>query len=138
MKKLINIILIFLVIILASSCTITRKGVPTVPMNFQINLDMTNLEYLGEVTGTSTQAYFLGIPLGGRKYTAGVSMPTGIFLPPIPHSRGMNNAMYDALLSKPDADFVLPVSYVTVRQQMFLGSKVKLTLKTKAFKLKTK
>ena len=136
MKKLLNILMAFLVLFLIASCTITKKGVPSVPMDVHINLDMSNLEYLGEVTGTSTQAYFLGIPIGSRKFTSGVA--TGMFSSYIPQSRGMNNAMYDALTSKPDADFVLPISYETVRQQMFLGSKVKLTVKTKAFKIKTK
>ncbi|MFA6924211.1 MAG: DUF6567 family protein [Bacteroidales bacterium] len=137
MKKL-NIIAIIIVVLMATSCSITKKGVPSAPISVQINLSMENLEYLGDATGTSTQSYFIGIPLGGRKYKVGTAIPQGSLAISIPQSRGMNNAMYDALISKPNADFVLPISYEINKQQMFLGSKTTLTIKTKAFRIKTK
>ena len=50
----------------------------------------------------------------------------------------MNNATYDALLSKPDADFILPISVETKTSRVFLGKTKKVTLRGKAFKIKTK
>jgi hypothetical protein len=132
MKK----IFFLLAVILLASCTTTRKSTPTTSMNFQINLNIDNLVYIGDATGTSTQNYVLGIPIGGRKYKAGVSNQFNLIS--MLHMRSYNNAMYDALMSKPDADFILPISYEETTVQMFLGSKVTLTLKTKAFKIKTK
>jgi len=133
MKK---IFLLLTVVMLFASCTTTKKATPTSPINFQINLDLNDLDFIGEATGTSTQNYVLGIPIGGRKYKSGTTN-TG-FGSGILSGRGFNNAMYDALKSYPDADFVLPISYEKVRDQMFMGSKVTLIIKTKAFKIKKK
>jgi len=100
-------------------------------------LDMNDLDYIGEVTGTAEQHYFLGLPYGGRKYYSGSVTFTG--LPGIGGSfdRGFNNAMYDALMSKPDADFVLPSSTEVKVQRVFLGSTKRFTIKGKAYKIKT-
>jgi hypothetical protein len=133
MKK---IFLLLLVVMSFASCTTTKKATPSGSLNFQINVNMSDLEYIGEATGTSTQNYFLGIPLGGRKHKVGTINQN--FVLGNMSSRGFNNAMYDALKSHPDADFVLPISFEKVKDQMFMGSKVTLTIKTKAFKIKTK
>ncbi|NNE55143.1 MAG: hypothetical protein HKN32_03915 [Flavobacteriales bacterium] len=121
-----------------SSCTIRQKAVPMAPLNAQVNFTMDDLEYIGDVTGSATQSYVLGfIPYGGRKYHVGAMIPQG-FPIIIPNNRGYNNAMYDALMQKPDADFVLPVSFEIERQQQFLGNRQMLTLRCKAFKIKGK
>ena len=133
MKK---ILLLLAVVMLIASCTTTKKATPTSPVNFQVNLNLNDLDYIGEATGTSTQNYVLGIPIGGRKYKAGVTNSN--FGLGTMSGRGFNNAMYDALKSVPDADFVLPISYEKVKDQMFMGSKVTLIIKTKAFKIKKK
>ena len=57
---------------------------------------------------------------------------------PLPQSRGLNNAMYDALSQMPDADFVLPISYDTQVDQQFLGRREHLTIRCKAYKIKNK
>ncbi|HNW90409.1 MAG TPA: hypothetical protein PKN48_12150 [Bacteroidales bacterium] len=135
MKK---IFLLLAVLSLAlTSCTTIKKGTPVTPMSLQINLNMDDLEYIGEATGTSTQNYVLGIPYGGRKYKTAVAKFSSINLQSL-WNRGFNNAMYDALQSKPDADFVLPISFEETKDQAFLGSKRTLIVKTKAFKIKTK
>ena len=48
----------------------------------------------------------------------------------------VNNALYDALQTQPDADFVLPVSVETVKDVMFLGNKTTYTVRAKAYKIK--
>lgn len=130
MKKLIY--LFVGVALLASSCSTTKKSIPGAALNVQVNLDMDDLDYIGEVTGTAEQRYVLKMPMGGRKYYIGV-IGNGFAV-----DRAMNNALYDALLTKPDADFILPVSVETKSTYVFLGSKKKVTIKGKAFKIKTK
>ena len=130
MKKLIY--LFVGVAFLLTSCTITQVSRPGAPLNVQINFDMDDLDYIGEVTGTAEQHYLFGLPFGGRKYYTGV-IGNGFAL-----DRAMNNAVYDALLSKPDADFILPISIETKTSRVFLGSTKKVTVRGKAFKIKTK
>ena len=139
MKTIYYLIFVFAGMVIFSSCTITRQSIPTAPVHVQINLNMDNLEYVGDVVGTSTQSYVLKIPIGGRKYTAGVAAAQSSFVNmSLIHSRGMNNAMFDAMKSKPDADFLMPVSIESKKQQMFLGCRETITIKGKAFKIKTK
>ena len=116
-----------------TSCTQKFKSTPVAPVNVQVNVTMDDLEYVGEVTGTSTQSYLLGrIAIGGRRNHAGqVGGTIGL-----PQTRGVNNALYDALQTQPDADFVLPVSVETVKNVMFLGNKTTYTVRAKAYKIK--
>ncbi|MBL4754543.1 MAG: hypothetical protein JKY52_13230 [Flavobacteriales bacterium] len=130
MKKLIY--LFVGVAFLVSSCTVTQRSTPGAALNVQVNFDMDDLDYIGEVTGTAEQHYFLGLPYGGRKYYAGV-IGSGFAL-----DRATNNAIYDALLSKPDADFILPVSVETKTSRVFLGRTKKISIRGKAFKIKSK
>lgn len=135
MKKIMNLIVALGAVVLASSCTMLSKSVATSGLNTQVNLTMDNLEYVGDVTGSATQYYALGIPVGGRKYyTASVG---GLNLTSVV-SRGYNNALYDALMQKPDADFVLPLATEEKSNRMFLGRKQMITVRAKAFKIKSK
>lgn len=135
MKKILNLIAAFGAVVLISSCTTLSKSVATSGLNTQVNLTMDNLEYVGDVTGSATQYYALGIPVGGRKYyTASVG---GLNLNGL-LNRGFNNALYDALMQKPDADFVLPLATEEKSNVMFLGRKQMITVHAKAFKIKSK
>ena len=131
-------VLMVLLAVVFSGCTIRQKAVPMAPLNAQVNFTMDDLEYIGDVTGTATQSYVLGfIPYGGRKYHVGAMVPQG-FGVATQNNRGYNNAMYDALMQKPDADFVMPVSFEIIRDQQFLGNRQELTLRCKAFRIKAK
>ncbi len=122
-------------IMFLSSCTVMTKSTPSASLEARVNFTMDNLEYIGDVTGEATQTTLLGvIPVGGRRNHVG-SVSSGINLPA---SRQLNNALYDALMSKPDADFVLPISTSSVRNVMFLGNRSTLTVRAKAFRIKTK
>lgn len=121
-----------------SSCTMREKAVPLTPINAQLNFEMADLEFIGDVTGTTTQEYFLNIPYGGRLYHQGTVLSQGGVGIAVPRSRGYNNAMYDALMSQPDADLILPVSFERTVEQQFLGRKEILTVRAKAFKIKSK
>ena len=136
-KYFLYLTLIGVVVMSFSSCTIQQKVTPVAPLNAQVNFDMNDLEYIGEVSGTNEQSYVLGfIPYGGRKYHIGQAIPQGLGIA-LPGNRGYNNALYDALSQRPDADFVLPVSYEVTRHQQFLGNRQVLTVRCKAFKLKS-
>lgn len=131
-------VLLAAVLMTFSSCRINRKAVPVTPINAQINFDMDDLEYLGTITGSTTQSYFIGIPTGGRRYHQGVLLSQGLLQNPLPGARGYNNALYDALMQMPDADFVLPIAFDSQIDVQFLGRREYLTVRCKAYKIKSK
>jgi len=112
------------------------------PVNVQMNISMSDLDYVGDVTGTAVQSYVIGIPYGGKSkyYQAnlygGVNPPVAI--PFVGGDRGLNAAMSDAMNQHPDADFLIPFNIETVTNQEFLGSKRTYTVHAKAFKIKSK
>ena len=123
-------------LILSSSCTRQFKSTPVAPVNVQVNVSMADLEYVGEVIGTSTQSYLFGIlPIGGRRFHTGVLSQPGFLS--IPANRGTANALYDALQSQADADFVLPVSVEQTTNVMFLGNVTTYTVRAKAYRIST-
>lgn len=139
MKKLrIFLSLMLLGSLVLSSCTFQRKAVPMTQVNAQIIFDSDDIEFIGDVTGEAEQSYFLFIPYGGRKYHAGTMIPQGGLGIQLPANRGYNNALYDALQKKPDADFVMPVSFETTTHQQFMGRREILKVRFKAYKIKTK
>jgi hypothetical protein len=140
MKRNFYFLVIFFGFTLITSCSLRRigKAVPTSSLNTQVNLTMEDLDYIGEVKGTSTQTYLLGIPIGGkRQYYGQIGVgSSGFSRSPAFQNRGMDNALYEALNSKPDLDFVLPIAYDFEVNRMFLGRKVKINVRAKAFKIK--
>lgn len=127
------------VTMLATSCTSYKQAVPVAPMNAQVNLTMNDLQYIGEATGTAEQSYFVGLPIGGRKYHSGVAvsqMSLNNVGNLIPINRGYNNALYDALKKYPDADFILPISVTTTTVHQFLGRRDMLTVRFKVYRVK--
>ncbi len=139
MKNFRILMLLALIVMVATSCTVRQKATPVSPILTQVNFNMDDLEYVGDVVGKTTQSYFLIIPYGGRRYTRGILSSSGVGggQPGILATRGWNNALYDALMSKPDADFVLPVSYETTIDRMFMGRQETLTVRAKAYRIKT-
>ena len=134
------IFFIFIACLLTVSCRTGRiKSTPGANLNVQVNLSMDDLEYVGEINGSATQSYVMGLPIGGRRRHYGeVGIISGGSIRTYPRNRGFNNALYDALTSKPDVDFVIPISVSYEVERMFLGRKVKTIIKAKAFKIKTK
>lgn len=133
---------------LASSCSEgvfsigrqKRMITPVSPINTIVNLKYDDLEYVGEVTGTAEQTYVLGgIAIGGRRnHYVVLNQSGGELLSLVPTRRGVRNAVYDALSKKPDADFVIPLSYDITIDRMFLGRKEKVTARIKVFRFKQK
>lgn len=128
------------VTLFASSCTTYRRSVPVTPIIAQVNFDMEDLEFIGEAVGTAEQSYVIGLPIGGRKYHSAATVSqlgTGVGNL-IPNNRGYNNALYDALMKLPNADFVLPVSVNTTTSRQFLGRRENVTIRFKAYRIKNK
>lgn len=135
MKINLYILLVIFTVSGLSSCVTHRKVIPTSPMVSMINFDMDDLQYVGEVNGEAVQSYILGIPVGGernRYYSASFNFS------PYTSTRGFRNAMYEALMQKPDADFILPVGFSVESHKGFLGRKDYIKVKAKVFTLKTK
>ncbi|MEZ4755772.1 MAG: DUF6567 family protein [Flavobacteriales bacterium] len=125
------------VVLLFSSCTVYTKNIATTSVETQIQFKMEDLEYIGDVSGTATQTTVLGIiPVGGRRFH--VASIGGGGLVTVPQGRLFNNALYDALMQRENADIVLPLSSSSVRNGMFLGNKTTLTVRAKAFRIKSK
>lgn len=147
MRKLKYIYLFAGLLLLATSCTMHRRDMVGAPVNVQMNITMADLEYVGDITGTATQSYVLGIPYGGKKkyYSAGVRGGVGNPINPSPGilfaldtDRGMNAALYDASMQRPDADFIIPFNMETTVKAEFLGSIRTYTVHAKAFKIRSK
>ncbi len=140
--KLYKYIYFFLFLTLLSSCVVRKNAVQTSPFNTQVNFVYDDIEYITEVSGTSTQSYLFGlIPVGGRRNHQGVFSTTFLNNSPVTlklNKRGLNNALYDAISSKPDADYIIPVSYKVETTVMFFGRKETLTVKAKAVKIRNK
>jgi len=136
MKKIKAIYLLPLaVVLLFSSCTVYTKSIATTGVETQVQFKMEDLEYIGDVSGTATQTVLLGaIPIGGRRFHVANLGGGGL----VPSSRQFNNALYDALMQRENADFVLPLSSSSVRDQMFLGYRETITVRAKAFRIKSK
>jgi hypothetical protein len=143
MRKLKYLYLFAGMLLLATSCTTYQKSMNTAPINVQMNITMADMDYVGEVTGTATQSFVLGIPYGGRRFYYPIAefsgaSPLGGLNYTLLRNRGLSNAMWDALQQRPDADFLIPVSVDVKTNQEFLGSKKTYTVRAKAFKIKAK
>ena len=136
MKKIKAIILLPLaVVLLFSSCTVYTKTIAGTSVETQVQFRMEDLEYIGDVSGTASQSFLLGIiPIGDRRNHVANIGGGGL----IGNNRLQNNALYDTLMQREDADFVLPLSTSSVRDQMFLGHRTTLTVRAKAFRIKSK
>lgn len=121
-----------------SSCTLQRMSIPVAPVNVQVNLNMDDLEYIGEIEGEAEQTYLLGvIAIGNRRNVDGILLsPNGSSIQ-LPKRRGLANAYYDAFTSRDDIDFIMPVSVQSTANIMFLGAKEKVKVRAKAFRIKT-
>jgi uncharacterized protein DUF6567 len=135
MKKIKIFLSIPLLMLLFSSCTVQQKIMPAAPYSTSINFDMDDLEYLGEVSGTSTKSYFLFIPYGSDDHKSAVLVFPGNASKNM-QTKGFKTALYNALLQQPEADFVIPLSVDVTKNIMFMGKEEITTVKAKAFKLK--
>jgi hypothetical protein len=137
MKSLLLIAVLSLLIF--SSCSVNRKSISSAPLNATVNFTMDDLEYLGEIQGTATQNYVLGIPYGRTNYNYGRVLNQFMGMPvQTIQRRVISQALYTAMSQKGNADFILPLSSETKTDFLFLGRKETVTVKAKAFRIKSK
>jgi hypothetical protein len=137
MKKLKIILPILVAALLLGSCTIYKTTVPQANVHTQINVNLNDMQYLKEVTGSAVQSYVFGLPFGGEKYKAvAVSNISGSIAGVNLKNRGYNNALYNAMQKLQDADFIMPINMEIKSDRMFLGRQDSIIVRVKAFKLK--
>ncbi len=140
MKNTLRFIPALGLLLILGSCTVYKTSVPQAGVQARLNMEMTDLQYIKDASGTAVQSYFLGLPIGGTKYKRGMvtNCPGNLQELSGLHERGVNSAIYNALESTPDADFVLPVSMRIVSNKMFLGREDSIIVRVKTFKINTR
>jgi hypothetical protein len=149
--KIFNKILIpLIVLILFASCSVkTNKLMRTgsfMPTEVQLHQTMNDFELLGEgEVSVEYGRYFFffthlnlinGKEVARRNQTIINFNGSGDFSFKLLPDKKIRRAVYDMHIKYPDADFLVPVNIITEKQGMFLGSKVKQTMKVKAYKIK--
>ena len=123
----------------------TRAGT-FMPNDIQLHLTMDDFQYLGTQEVSASFKKYLGFitifnEINSQevaKRTVNIVNLFGNSNLPVKMDGTMMRALHVALVNVPDADFVVPVSIVTEKQQMFLGSVVTKKLKVKMYKVKEK
>ncbi|MBI4945942.1 MAG: hypothetical protein HY840_06030 [Bacteroidetes bacterium] len=139
--------------VLLTSCGIglrttrSARSASFMPNDVRLNVTMDDYQYLGTQEVSVSYKKYLGLftfynEINGKETTlrninlVNLSGPSAIGFYKLDFS--LFRALYVAMVNHPDADFVVPVSLVTEKEQMFLGSNVKKTLKVKIYKIKEK
>jgi hypothetical protein len=102
-------------------------------------MEWEDMEYVKDVQDSTVQSYLLGfIPVGGTRFRKGSVNANVINISTFSRKRGVRNAIYNVIKKVPDADFVVPTYQSTKIDRMFLGKKEYVTLRVKAFRIKSK
>lgn len=154
MQKVKTILLSTIVcFLLFTSCGIglrtsrSARSATFMPNDVRLNVTMDDYQYLGSQEVSVTYKRYLGFftfynEINGQETTlrniniVNLSGPTAITF--FKYDFTLLRALYAVMVKHTDADFVVPVSIVTEKEQMFLGSNVKKTLKVKIYKIKEK
>lgn len=145
MKKFI-VFTFSLLFVMLSSCGVgkdlTRKDLRTtsfMPNEVRLNLKFEDFEYLGEedviieykkVLGINILHSINGKPVNRNQInTLEIHGRSFIYIQP-----GMERALFETHRTIPNADILIPVYTITEKQNMFLASNVKKTLKVKAYR----
>lgn len=152
MKVLNKIFIPLILVALLSSCSVTtNKMMRTgsfMPTEVQLHQTMNDFEFLGEgEVSVEYSRYILlfshlnlinGKEVARRNQTIINFNGSGNFsLALLPNTK-IRRAAYDMHIKYPNADFLVPVNIITERQGMFLGSRIKQTMKIKAYRIKDK
>lgn len=124
----------------------TTRGGTFMPNDIRLNLTMDDFQYLGTQEVSASYKKYFGVftvfntinDQEVAKRTVNIVNLHGNSNLPVKLDAVMMRALHVALVNVPDADFVVPVSILTEKQQMFLGSVVTKKLKVKMYKVKEK
>ena len=150
MKVLNKILIPLIVLTLFASCSVkTNKLMNTgtfMPNDIRLNQTMSDFEFLGEGEVSVEYGRYLfffshlnlinGKEVARRNQTIINFSGSGNFSFTLLPNTKIRRAVYDMHVKYPTADFLVPVNIITEKQGMILGSKVKQTMKVKAYKIK--
>ncbi len=116
------------------------------PNDVRLNLTMDDFQFLGTQEVSASYKKYFGLftifnSINNQevaKRNINIVNLFGTSNLPVKLDGTMMRALHIALVNVPDADFVVPVSIITEKQQMFLGSVVTKKLKVKMYKVKEK
>lgn len=130
-------------ILCASSCSVTRQRAYS-PSLVQLNLQMSDLKYLGETEISVDYRTYLGVirvidAVNGEKYTGKEIHRTAINNGCIASqslSKPLNRASFKVFQDFPDADYAVVVKQERNIKRLFLGNDVSAKATVKVYKLK--
>ncbi len=116
------------------------------PNDIRLNQTMSDFEFLGEGEVSVEYGRYLfffshlnlinGKEVARRNQTIINFSGSGNFSFTLLPNTKIRRAVYEMHVKYPTADFLVPVNIITEKQGMILGSKVKQTMKVKAYKIK--
>lgn len=131
----------FIAVALFASCGTVKNSSVFRPDNVRLEINMDDLNYLGETEVSVTYDTYLGIfrsidKINGEDYNSldkkkvSLNMQGGLLEGPI------NQAAYKVLETYPKASYFIPVCKTTVKNRLFLGSEVTVTATIRAYSFK--
>lgn len=152
MKRLNKIFIPLIVLTLFASCNVTTNKLMRtgtfMPNDIQLHQTMNDFELLGEGEVSVEYGRYLflfthlnlinGKEVARRNQTIINFSGNGNFSFNLLENKKIRRAVYDMHIKYPTADFLVPVNIITEKQGMFLGSRIKQTMKVKAYKIKDK
>jgi len=143
-QKLLSVAVISLIL---SSCSVyTNSNIKTgttMPDNVRLNMTLDDYELLGKTEIEAEYHRYLGFisylnTINGQPVTNNFNYVDlkGRRHIQIDGNRQLSKALYKAYKEFPEADFLMPTMSTMEVQQMFLGRKIKVTAKVKAYKIR--
>lgn len=136
-------ILCVLALVLSTACSVTRNRAYT-PSTAQLNIQMNDLEYLGQTEISVDYRTYLGFiskidRINGETYdgvqTRFTNINGGYLSAPKLYSR-LGRAAYKATEEFPEANYFVVVSQCKHKTRLFLGSEVSVKATVKAYSFK--
>ena len=135
MKALKYIVAIAAVAIGLTSCGVMKTNTPGPSPSARLNIDLNQLQYLGEQEITVTFDKYLGIfkkirTINGEDFDRSVRVYS--YIPNLsPHLYRAASVVYEAF---PEADYFIVSRQTSTRTLLFLGSEVEMKATVKAYK----
>lgn len=101
--------------------------------NIRFNTSMSDLKYLGDVTGTLTYSEYFGFL---KVYNNNTTKKSFLYINGFGLSSWSSRILYDNIAKYEDAEIIMPIVVQENSFNMMLGRKVTTTIKAKVYKFK--
>jgi hypothetical protein len=137
--------LIALMLLASCASMYTVKSINTTsfaPTSVELKLTLDDFEYIGDDTVSVTYNTYFGMfhiihNLNNKEVARrNVNVIQLYGRQNLPVNGRLKRALFASHIKYPNAEFIIPVSTITETQQMVFGSKNKMNLRVKAYKLK--